>query len=51
MVLKGAGIQVFESDGLISEAVGDVFAGREPRRALPERDCKTSCDGPGTGCG
>lgn len=51
MVLKGAGVKVFESDGLISEAVGDVFAGREPRRALPERDCKTSCDGPGTGCG
>ncbi len=51
MVLKGAGLSVHESDGLISEAVTDVFAGREPRRALPPRDCATSCSGPGTGCG
>ncbi|MCE1175200.1 MAG: hypothetical protein LWW77_11420, partial [Propionibacteriales bacterium] len=50
MVLKGAGIRVFESDGLISEATGDVFAGHRPRRELPERSCETSCDGPGDGC-
>jgi nitrogen fixation protein NifB len=51
MVLAGAGIGVYESDGLISEAVTDVFAGSNPRRALPPRDCATSCAGPGTGCG
>lgn len=50
-VLQAAGISVHESDGLISEAVTDVFAGRTPRRALPPRDCATSCSGPGTGCG
>lgn len=51
MVLQGAGISVYESDGLITEAVTDVFAGHSPRRALPPRDCATSCAGPGTGCG
>ncbi len=50
-VLQSAGISVHESDGLISEALTDVFAGRTPRRALPPRDCATSCAGPGTGCG
>jgi nitrogen fixation protein NifB len=50
MVLTGSGVNVFESDGLISEAVTDVFAGRTPRRALPPRDCATSCAGPSTGC-
>lgn len=50
-VLTGCGVSVFESDGLISEALADVFAGRTPRRALPPRDCATSCSGPGTGCG
>ena len=49
-VLQGSGISVYESDGLISEALTDVFAGRQPRRALPPRDCATSCAGPGTGC-
>lgn len=51
MVLQSTGVNVYESDGLISEAVTDVFAGRTPRQALPPRDCATSCDGPGTGCG
>lgn len=50
-VLTSNGINAFESDGLISDAVTDVFAGRDPRRALPPRDCATSCAGPGTGCG
>lgn len=50
-VLISSGLSVYESDGLISEAVTDVFAGNQPRRALPPRDCKTSCSGPGTGCG
>ena len=50
-VLTSTGLSVYESDGLISEAVTDVFAGNQPRRALPPRDCKTSCSGPGTGCG
>lgn len=50
-VLTGLGVAVFESDGLISEAVADVFSGQTPRRALPPRDCATSCSGPGTGCG
>ena len=50
-VLISTGLNVYESDGLISEAVTDVFAGNQPRRALPPRDCKTSCSGPGTGCG
>jgi nitrogen fixation protein NifB len=50
-VLQSAGISVHESDGLISEALTDVFAGRVPRRALPARDCATSCAGPGDGCG
>jgi nitrogen fixation protein NifB len=50
-VLKVAGISVYESDGLIADAVTDVFCGRVPRRALPPRDCATSCAGPGTGCG
>ena len=36
---------------VIADAVTDVFAGRTPRRALPARDCETSCAGPGTGCG
>jgi nitrogen fixation protein NifB len=51
MVLTGSGVSVHESDGLISEAVTDVFAGRSPRRALPARDCATDCSGSGTGCG
>ncbi len=51
LVLQAAGVSVFESDGLIADAVTDVFAGRTPRRALPARDCETSCAGPGTGCG
>jgi len=51
MVLQGSGISVHESDGLITDAVTDVFANRRPRRALPPRDCATSCAGPGTGCG
>ncbi|GAA2182619.1 nitrogenase cofactor biosynthesis protein NifB [Brooklawnia cerclae] len=51
MVLQGAGVSVYESDGLITEAVTDVFAGQTPRRALPPRDCATSCSGPGNGCG
>lgn len=51
MVLEGAGVSVYESDGLIADAVIDVFAGRDPRRALPIRDCATSCEGPGIGCG
>jgi nitrogen fixation protein NifB len=50
MVLSGAGVRVFEADGLISEATGDVFAARRPRRELPERNCATNCDGPGDGC-
>jgi len=50
-VLTGSGINVYESDGLITDAVVDVFSGRSPRRALPIRDCATSCSGPGTGCG
>ena len=50
-VLISSGLNVYESDGLISEAVTDVFNGNQPRRALPPRDCKTSCSGPGTGCG
>lgn len=50
-VLISSGLSVYESDGLISEAVTDVFNGQQPRRALPPRDCKTSCSGPGTGCG
>ena len=50
-VLTGSGINVYESDGLITDAVTDVFSGRSPRRALPIRDCATSCSGPGTGCG
>jgi nitrogen fixation protein NifB len=49
-VLISTGLSVYESDGLISEAVTDVFAGNQPRRALPPRDCKTSCSGPGTEC-
>lgn len=51
MVLQGSGVSVYESDGLIADAVTDVFAGRTPRRSLPPRDCVTSCEGPGTGCG
>ena len=51
MVLEGAGVSVHESDGLIEDALVDVFAGRSPRRALPERDCATACAGPGDGCG
>ena len=50
-VLQAAGVSVYESDGLIADAVTDVFAGRTPRRVLPIRDCATSCAGPGTGCG
>lgn len=50
-VLAGCGVSVYESDGLISEALVDIFSGRSPRRALPPRDCATSCAGPGTGCG
>lgn len=50
-ILVGCGVNVYESDGLISDALVDVFAGRSPRRALPPRDCATSCSGPGTGCG
>jgi nitrogen fixation protein NifB len=50
MVLTGAGISVYESDGLICEAVADVFAGRSPRRALPARSCETDCSGPGDAC-
>lgn len=51
VVLQGTGVSIYESDGLITDAVTDVFAGRQPRRALPPRDCATSCSGPGTGCG
>jgi nitrogen fixation protein NifB len=51
MVLQGSGISVHESDSLITDAVTDIFAGRQPRRALPPRDCVDSCAGPGTGCG
>ncbi|MCV2393849.1 radical SAM protein [Actinotalea sp. M2MS4P-6] len=50
MVLQGAGVSVYESDGLISDVVTDVYAGRTPRRALAPRDCATSCSGSGTGC-
>ena len=51
MVLQGAGITVHEADGLVTDAVTDVFAGRPLRRARPPQDCATSCAGPGTGCG
>ncbi len=51
MVLRGSGIDVYESDGLITEALTDIYSGKIPRRALPPRDCATSCSGPGTGCG
>lgn len=51
MVLRGSGVDVYESDGLITEALTDVFAGKTPRRALPPRDCTTTCSGSGTGCG
>lgn len=50
-VLESAGIAVHESEGLIDEAVTDLYAGREPRHALPPRDCRTECAGDGTGCG
>ena len=50
LVLDRAGITVHETEGLISEAVGDVFAGRTPRRLLPQRDCADTCTGTGTGC-
>lgn len=51
MVLQGAGVSVHEAEGLIVDAVSDVFAGRPPQRAKPPADCATSCSGPGTGCG
>ncbi len=51
LVLQGAGISVHEADGLVTDAVTDVFAGRPLRRARPPQDCATSCAGPGTGCG
>lgn len=50
-VLQSAGISVYEAEGLVTDAVTDVFAGRPVRRALPVRDCATTCAGPGTGCG
>lgn len=50
MVLSGCGIKVHESDGLINDALIDVFSGHSPRRSLPMRDCATSCSGPGDGC-
>ena len=50
MVLNGSGVKVYEADGLIWEAVTDVFGGHDPRRTLPNRDCATSCSGPGSGC-
>ncbi|MFN8075676.1 MAG: NifB/NifX family molybdenum-iron cluster-binding protein [Kineosporiaceae bacterium] len=52
LVLERSGLTVYETDGLIGDAVTDVFAGRTPRQALAPRDCASgSCDGPGTGCG
>lgn len=52
MVLERSGLTVYETDGLISDAVTDVLAGRPPRKALAPRDCNTgSCEGSGTGCG
>jgi len=50
-VLQGAGIAIFETDTMITDAVTDIYSGGKPRATLPARDCATSCEGPGTGCG
>lgn len=51
MVLQGSGVDVYESEGLIAEAVTDVFAGRRPGYTFEPKDCTGGCAGPGTGCG
>lgn len=51
MILNGAGINTHETEGLINEALTDIFNGNKPRRTLPPRNCTTDCTGTGTGCG
>lgn len=49
-VLDRAGLPVFETEGLISEAAAAVYAGATPPGLLPRRTCG-ECTGDGTGCG
>jgi len=55
-VLEHEGIEVHETEGLITEAAQSVFAGRRPTVRLPVRErsrgaLDNPCGGTGTGCG
>ncbi len=51
--LEAGGLRVFVLEGLISEALDALFAGRQPGHLEKRRPfkCGESCAGAGTGCG
>lgn len=51
-ILKGEGITVKEIDGMIEDALVDIYSGRdvEHRKVKPALSC-SGCGGSGTGCG
>jgi len=51
--LEAGGLRVFVLEGLISEALEALFAGRRPGHLEKRRPfkCGESCAGAGTGCG
>jgi nitrogen fixation protein NifB len=51
--LEASGLQIFVLEGLISEALQALFAGREPGHLEKRRPfkCGESCAGAGNGCG
>jgi nitrogen fixation protein NifB len=51
--LKEFGITVVEADGIIEEAVGDIYEGKGTShlKKTPDRSCGGGCGGPKTGAG
>lgn len=50
-ILEKSGMMVIEMEGLISDAVENVYAGREIRSPKRETRCGDACGGNGGGCG
>jgi nitrogen fixation protein NifB len=48
--LAGTGLKVLMTEGLIDQALNDVYAGRPPAVSLCAKPCGSGCSGDGMGC-